>query len=81
MKPLQSRFAGGALVTLAVLSLAGCTYYHTTERTAPVVSRAPTVVRSQGPSAVVLPKDVSQDSETVIVAPDSTVTVTPRPND
>jgi hypothetical protein len=73
---------------LAVMALAGCTHYHTTEyRPVPVASRtvvvpppaAPPVIVQQRSPDVVLAKPVAPDSETVTVAPDSTVTVT-RPN-
>ena len=74
--------------TLAVLALAGCTHYHTTEyRAAPVASRtvvvpppaAPPVIVQQRSPDVVLAKPAGPESDTVTVAPDSTVTVT-RPN-
>ena len=88
MKSVQTRFAGAAVAVLAVLSLAGCTYYRTTEHQAAaqpstvVVNRpaAPTVVIPEERASTVLPKPSSSDVDTVTVAPDSTVTVTPGPN-
>lgn len=76
------------IAALAALTLAGCTHYHTTEYRAPPTASntvivpppapPPTIVQQRGPD-VVLPKSSGPDTETVTVAPDSTVTVT-RPN-
>lgn len=75
------------IAALAALTLAGCTHYHTTEyRTRPAATNtvivpqvAPTTVVQERSPDMVLPKDTGPESETVTVAPDSTVTVT-RPN-
>lgn len=72
---------------LAASALAACTHYHTTEyRTRPgtntvVVPQAPppTVVQEHAPD-MVLPKDSGPDTESVTVAPDSTVTVNRPPS-
>lgn len=69
---------GAMLAAGAVFSLAGCTYYHTTERQAAAQApRTVVVPRAEAPRTVVVPK-AEADSETVVVEPDSTVTVRPK---
>ena len=77
----------GFIAVMAGMTLAGCTHYHTTEyrtraatNTVVVPSApAPMVVQERSPD-MVLPKSSGADTETVTVAPDSTVTVTRPPS-